>query len=75
MKKILFVLFLAAVSLKVQAQVQKADTAKVDSTQKEIIYKMPMDTTHQTPPEKRTDGTGKPKSKNKENVNDSLKRE
>jgi hypothetical protein len=74
MKKILFVLFLAAVSLKVQAQVQKADTAKADSAQKEIIYKMPMDTTHQVSPEKRTDPERKPKSKN-EILNDSLKKE
>lgn len=40
------VIFLTFISTSVFAQTQIKDTAKVDSTQLEIIQKMPMDTSH-----------------------------
>lgn len=45
-KYILFLAIISFLSAKVSGQAVKKDTVSVDSTQQEIINKMPMDTGH-----------------------------
>jgi len=50
MKKFLFPIAFILMVHFASAQTQKPDTGRVDSTQRELIHKMPMDTIHEQAP-------------------------